>query len=209
MADSVARTSWKEAAGRTDGHEGYRFGDLTRSTIKNVMQWSESDKFKDGYHFGDLFLKDLVKSVVGGKSKHDSGSFDVGPAPTVSGVTAEHTTLARDLSEKRQKAAELLGSNLPRLEQRLQQLEGKQVLNGVEKTQLFCINGTGKPPRPIDTYKSMSSQLKGILDIPLDASFVRQAERVGELGKIEAGLSEALEVAEQCARCADDVCPHS
>merc|ERR1712072_513122 len=131
----------QEAAGRTDGDEGYKFGDVIRTFLRRIsntlQKWSSRPKQEEGYDFGDLFLKDFVRTIVV-KPEEDS---DARPSPEVpdsddedDDESPEHRQIATSMREKRRKAVDLLERHLPRIEHRVQELEGKE-LNAQEASE--------------------------------------------------------------------------
>lgn len=156
-ADPAAKQTWQEAAGRTDGDVGYQFGDVTRTSLRcissTLRKWSSRPKQEEGYEFGDLFLKDLVRTIVV-KPEEDS---DARPSPEVpdsddedDDESPEHRQIATSMREKRRKAVDLLERHLPRIEQRVQELEGKQELNAQEASEMYRIKvGSPLSPSPL------------------------------------------------------------
>mmetsp|Transcript_64850 Transcript_64850/g.122996 ORF Transcript_64850/g.122996 Transcript_64850/m.122996 type:complete len:304 (-) Transcript_64850:342-1253(-) len=69
--DEPTRT-WSEAAGREFGVDRYHFGDVCRMSVRatktNMLDWATREKTKEGYEFGDLFLKRLACAMFGGSS---------------------------------------------------------------------------------------------------------------------------------------------
>merc|ERR1740117_1576298 len=61
----ASSVTWRESAGRSDGPDGYRFGDVTRTTGAKLGNWANKPKEQEGYEFGDLFLKRMVKGLFG------------------------------------------------------------------------------------------------------------------------------------------------
>lgn len=61
--EAARQYSWREAAGRSQGPDGYQFGDLTQSTGLTLERWACKRKRQEGYEFGDLFLKKVVKGT--------------------------------------------------------------------------------------------------------------------------------------------------
>jgi hypothetical protein len=197
--------TWKDAAGRAEGNEGYRFGDITRISIRNASQkleeWSSRPKRENGYEFGDLFLKDLVQSFT--HSMEASLRSD-----DAEEESQEHKEIAASLVEKRQNATELLTKHLPRLEERLQELEAKREFDAQAKSEIFRIKYGGPAcPRPLETYKKCLEDLRQSSEVPLNAAFVRTAESCGDLPMIQKMLDDTLSLSRACAQCADDLCP--
>lgn len=209
-ADAAAKQTWQESAGRTDGDVGYQFGDVTRTSLRcissTLRKWSSRPKQEEGYEFGDLFLKDLVRTIVV-KPEEDREVPDSDGDDDDDDESPEHRQIAASMKEKRQKALDLLERHLPRIEHRVQELEGKE-LNAQEASEMYRIKvGSPLSPSPLESYRKGLEDLKSSCDVRLDGCFVRLAEACGDLPRIHKCLDDTLRSAEQCARCADDVCP--
>merc|ERR1719454_2076450 len=95
---------------RTDGDVGYQFGDVARTSLRcissTLRKWSSRHKQEEGYEFGDLFLKDLVRTIVV-KPEEDSDARSSPEVPTSDDdddESPEHRQIAASMREKRQKA---------------------------------------------------------------------------------------------------------
>jgi hypothetical protein len=138
---------------------------------------------------------------------HQSTSDPVSSGPSDEDETAEHKAIAAKLRETRQTALELLEKHLPRIEHRLKELDGKKELDALESSQVYRIRaGSPGSPNPLASYRQCLEDIKSSCEIRLDGCFVRIAEACADLAVIQKKLDDVLKVAEQCARCADDVC---
>jgi len=221
MASSVAEdnreATWKEAAGRTSGSSGYQFGDITRSLGGKLRKWSCAEKTQEGYEFGDLFLKDLVRNVLSnpdgsaGGAKEALSETPADAEPNDADESAEHREIAAKLREQQKEALDLLEHHLPRIEDRLRELESKQqeqTLSGVEGSELYRIKvGSPLSGSPVEGYRNALKEVKATSSCRLDGCFVRCAENCGDLAKIQKSLEQVLKIAHDCRKCAEDVCP--
>lgn len=203
------QNTWKDVAGRSEGHEGYKFGDVSRTAFRRATEtlqqcserlqdWSNRPRWENGYEFGDLFLKDLMQ----GRSSCEVEP----PCEPDDDESAEHMEIAASMGEKRQESMRLFAQHLPRLQRRLQELESKQAcgeLDCLQASEIFRIKSS------LETYRKCLKDLKQCCEVRLDGAFVRIAESCGDLPKIQKALEEALQLSKLCARCADDLCPPS
>jgi len=208
LEDDSAVETWKESAGRPDGQQNYQFGDVSRILLRRssegLEEWSNAPKTREGYQFGDLFLKGLVRGLL--------NSAEAESTPEVAGdedESAEHRALAASLLAKRQNALDLIEEHLPRIEQWLQEMQGKQELDALQSSAIWRVKvgGLQGAPSPLETFRRCLEDIKASFSIRLDGGFVRIAETCGDLAMIQKSLDDALKVAEQCTKCANDVCP--
>jgi hypothetical protein len=218
--------TWRESAGRQDGPDTYQFGDLTRSLTRNAEDWASRPKQREGYEFGDLFLKRVVKSVSGMiRGSGGGGDADsAGGAPDAAeqnpaadavdndgdGQADPAAVQAAELHEQRLRAQAIFERHIPLLEARKQALEARaqSIEDADEQAALFRLRGTvGRSP--VVTYKMALQDLKDSYGIipTIDANFVRGAASSGgeQLRTVERCLKGIMRKAEDCKRCSQDV----
>lgn len=206
--------SWKDSSGRESGAEGYQFGDLSRCLLQHsgsgIKKWA-NHKGENGYRFGDIFLKDFVKMVVGADDASGKGpaadaidDLDGGDE----GESAEHKQIAANLRATRQKILDLLEEHLPRIEQRLKELDGKKDLNAMEASEVYRLR-VGSPSAvmpPLDTYRQCLDEVRNSFEVQLNGTLVRLAQECGELAVIENSLGAMIGIAQKVENCANDLC---
>jgi len=206
-----ASKSWKDSSGRVSGAAGYQFGDLSRCMLHNsgsgIKKWA-NHKGESGYRFGDIFLKDFVKMVVGANDASGAGPAADATDDGDEEESAEHKQIAANLRATRQKILELLEEHLPRIEQRLKELESKKDLNAMEASEVYRLK-VGSPNAvmpPLDTYRQCLEEVRNSFEVQLNGTLVRIAKEGGELEVIESSLGAMIGIAEKVENCANDLC---
>lgn len=143
-----------------------------------------------GYQFGDFTRSSISKLKRWSNSGKGEDGYQFGDlflkdlvnkvlgnpgGDAKSSESAKHKELAVAMNEKRQKATELFQIHLPQIEKSRKD--------------------------SIDRYKKAFDDLNTTSGVTFDACFVRLAEESGNLPLIQKSVDDALNLAEECAKC--------
>eukprot|EP00929_Paragymnodinium_shiwhaense_P053137 TRINITY_DN26602_c0_g1_i1.p1 TRINITY_DN26602_c0_g1~~TRINITY_DN26602_c0_g1_i1.p1 ORF type:complete len:276 (-),score=72.09 TRINITY_DN26602_c0_g1_i1:444-1178(-) len=209
-AASEEQRSWKEAAGRAEGGDGYVFGDVTRNLVRRgsaaLQEWASKPKESEGYEFGDL-LKPLLRgfSCEDVTVAAEGSEIVVPPSDAAAAATAAGLAGQRQLAiEQLERCVGLLGSRREQLEKKAK--EEPSGLDATELSEVVRLRGLTEETSPLHKYQRMLDELvASSSQFALDEAFVVAAEKSGQLSALQSILDKATEVARESEQCCAEV----